>query len=133
MIWLMLVLVAGFLLAVPFLGADSRDGHDWKPLRLPSPVPDTTRPPLPPTGASQVAKELRAKLVNWRARRQPKVGHGRTARGQVGRLSASSWAQIGDVIGRLRPNVARSPALAEARPAPSTELGPDILSLPSSR
>ena len=73
MIWLVLVLGTGFLLAVPFLGADSRDGRDWHPLRLPSPVPDTDRSLSPPTGARQVAKGLRAKLMNWRAGRQRKV------------------------------------------------------------
>jgi len=73
MIWLILALVVGFLLAVPFVGADSRDGHDWHPLRLPSPVPDTDRTPSPPPAAPQVAKELRAKLMNRRAGRQRKV------------------------------------------------------------
>jgi hypothetical protein len=122
MIWLVVVLVAVFLLAAPFLGADSRDGRDWRPLRLPSPVPDTSRPPLAPTGARQAAKELRAKLTNLRTGRHRNIGRGRMSREQVRRLMARSWGQNVDVIGRRRPSSDGCPVLAEVRPAKSMEL-----------
>lgn len=69
MIWLIVVGVVGFLLAVPFIGADSRDGQDWQPLRLPSPMPDKDGSPPSPAGA---AKELKIKLRNWRVARRAK-------------------------------------------------------------
>jgi hypothetical protein len=38
---IVVVVVVGLIIAVPFFGADSRDGRDWRPLCLTSPVPDT--------------------------------------------------------------------------------------------
>lgn len=38
---IVVVIVLGLIMAVPFFGADSRDGRDWRPLCLASPLPDT--------------------------------------------------------------------------------------------
>jgi hypothetical protein len=45
---IVVVIVVGLIMAAPLYGADSRDGQDWRPLRLASPVPDTDRPPVQP-------------------------------------------------------------------------------------
>jgi hypothetical protein len=64
------VVVVGLLLAVPFFGADSRDGRDWQPLRLPTALPDTDRPPLRPTSARRAARLRRRKdRAKWLSRK----------------------------------------------------------------
>jgi hypothetical protein len=67
---IVVVIVAGLIMAVPFYGADSRDGRDWRPLRLASPLPDTDHPPAQPAKWPRViarcgslAKKLVRKIV----------------------------------------------------------------------
>jgi hypothetical protein len=45
---IVVVIVVGLIMAVPFYSADSRDGQDWRPFRLASPIPDTDHPPVQP-------------------------------------------------------------------------------------
>ena len=47
--------IVAFLLAVHLFGADSRDGRDWQPFRLPTTLPDTDRPPLRPSNPRRAA------------------------------------------------------------------------------
>lgn len=48
MLIVILILVVGLLIITPLYGVDSRDGQDWRPLKLPSVLADTSRPPLRP-------------------------------------------------------------------------------------
>jgi hypothetical protein len=43
--WLIALAIMAFLLGVPWIGADSRDGDDWKPFRWPRRLPP---PPMAP-------------------------------------------------------------------------------------
>jgi hypothetical protein len=45
---IVVVIVVGLIAAIPFYGADSRDGRDWRPHRLASSVPDCDHPPVQP-------------------------------------------------------------------------------------
>jgi hypothetical protein len=55
--------VVGFVLVAHFFGADTRDGRDWQPSRLPTALPDTDRLPLRPTIARRAAVRMRRKGV----------------------------------------------------------------------
>jgi hypothetical protein len=42
---IVVVIVVALIMTVPFYGADSRDGQDWRPLQLASPLPNTEHSP----------------------------------------------------------------------------------------
>ena len=70
---IVVVVIVGLFMGVPFYGADSRDGKDWRPLCLASTLPDTDHPPSQPAKWPHAIKHLGVLLKKVLQRVNPRT------------------------------------------------------------
>ena len=71
---IVVVVLVGLIMTVPLYGADSRDGLDWRPLRLASPEPATDHAPAQPARWPEVIKRFALLLKKRVQKAAPRTG-----------------------------------------------------------